>query len=170
MPTPSIESNEVLYRQIGPGGNPIYFDPTRNPPVHHSRFLPTSNDTDGLSLIRSRFRSEIWSAYRLEQPAARFRLAALQALRIQQLASDLGFQTLSFTSTADGLDAKFGEPWAHCVVVEINRADYDTDSVVKKQIKEWAMGMANLVTNQDVVGPLHELTDDDPYRPADMQV
>ncbi len=47
----NIDKKEMLYRQIGPGGDPIYFNPDRNPPIHQSRFIPTSADTDGLSLI-----------------------------------------------------------------------------------------------------------------------
>ena len=168
MPTPNVDANELLYRQIGPGGDPIYFDPARNPPVHQSRFLPTNKDTDGLSLVRSRFRTAIWSAYRPEQPAVRFRLAMLQAIRLQQLASELGFQTLTYALTADGLDDRLGEPWAHCVVVEMNRADYDKDLDAKRRIKEWAMGVAKLVTDQDVIGPFREPGDRDPYRPENL--
>lgn len=166
MQTPTVDVNEILYRQIGPGGDPIYFDPSRTPAVHQSRFLPTSKDVDGLSLVRGRFRTEIWSAHRPEQPTVRFRLAELQANRLRQLAADLGFATMSYTSNADSLDVEFGEPWAHCVVVEINRIDYDNNSESKKRIKEWAMGVAKLVSIQDVIGPFHEPTSHDPYRPA----
>lgn len=167
MPTSPVEANEGFYRQIGPGGDPIYFDPARNPPVHQSRFLPTSSDTDGLSLVWRRFRTEVWSAYRIEQPTVRFRLAVLRQLRLEQLASELGFTAMSYDSTADALDVKFGEPWAHCVATSINRVDYDNDSEAKKRIKDWAMGVARIVTSRDVIGPFHEPTDDDPYRPAD---
>ena len=170
MPTPNVDVNELLYRQIGPGGDPIYFDPERNPPVHQSRFLPTSKDADGLSLVRGRFRTEIWSAYRMEQPAVRFRLALLHASRIQHLSVNLGFQAWTLASTTDALDAKFGAPWAHCVAGEINRAAYDNDSNAKIRIKEWAMQVANLLTNQEVLGPFQEPTDVDSYRPQDMPV
>lgn len=165
MPTPNVDANEILFRQIGPGGTPIYFDPTRTPVVHQSSFLPTSGDRDGLSLIRSRFRTDIWSAYRLEKPTVRFRLATLQANHLQRLALDLGFHKMSYVASADSLDSKFGEPWAHCVVMEINRVDCDKDLDAKKRIKEWAMGVANLITNQDVVGPFQEPCDNHPHRP-----
>lgn len=165
MPTPNVDANETLYRQIGPGGNPIYVDPARTPVVHQSRFLPTTSDTDGLSFVRSRFRTEIWSAYRVEKPTVRFRLAVLQVNRLRQLALNLNYQPISYALCADALDDKFGEPLAHCVVVEINRGDYDKDSDAKKRIKEWAMGMANLVTIQDVKGPFQAPTDHDLYRP-----
>lgn len=169
MPTPHVDANEILYRQIGPGGNPIYFDPTRTPAIHQSRFLPTSRDADGLSLIRSRFRTEIWSAYRVEQPTVRFRLAILRSIRLQQLAEKLGIQAMTYAPSADSLDDKFGEPWAHCVIVEINRNEYDNNSDTKKLIKEWALGVANLVTKADVIGPFLEPTDLNPYRPANAQ-
>lgn len=170
MTMPDVHADELLYRQIGPRGNPIYFDPARTPPVHQSRFLPANNDTDGLSFIRSRLRTEIWSAFRLENPEVRFRLAIVKSSRMQLLPSDSGFQGLSFRSTADSLDARFGAPWAHCVVPEINRASYDNDLEAKRRIKDWAMGMANLVSNRDVIGPFQEPTDADRYRPNDMQV
>lgn len=169
MSTPNVDENETLYRQVGPGGNPIYFDPERTPVVHQSRFLPTSQDADGLSLIRSRFRTEVWSAYRKEQPAVRFRLAVLHAHSLQQLASESGFETLSYGLNADGLDEDHGQPWAHCVVLQINRADYDGDADAKKRIKKWAMRVATLLTQQDVIGPFDEPTSQDPYRPANLQ-
>lgn len=90
-------------------------------------------------------------------------------MRLRQLAIDLGFQGLSFQPSPDGLDTKYGEPLAHCVINEINRTSYDTDPDAKRRIKEWAMGAASLVTNQDVKGPFPEPTDGDPYRPANMQ-
>lgn len=169
MPTPAVHETEVLYRQVGENRSPIYFDPNRAPPVHRTVFIPTRKDTDGLSLIRSRFRTDIWAAYRLEQPTKRFRLARLQALSLRQLANDLGFQSLVFLATADGLDDQHGEPWAHCVVTNINRTDYDSDSDVKKRIKEWALGVANLITNDHVIGPFREPTEEDEYRPPNDQ-
>lgn len=166
MPTPNVDTDEILYRQIGPGGNPIYFDPARTPVVHQVSFLPTPSDQDGLSLIRSKFRTEVWSSHRLEKPAVRFRLATLLANRLQQLALDLGFQAMSYVVSADSLDNKFGEPWAHCVVVEINRANYDSDLDARKRIKEWAVGVSRIITSNEVIGPFHEPRDDDPYRPT----
>lgn len=166
MPTPHVDASEVLYRQIGPGGDPIYFDPARNPPVHQSRFLPTSKDSDGLSLVRSSFRTAVWAAHRREQPAVRFRLAELQAARLRELALELGFEVLTYGSTSDRLDDEFGEPWAHCVIVEINRVDYDNNSDSKRRIKDWAMGVVKLISDQNVIGPFQEPTDRDPYRPV----
>jgi hypothetical protein len=67
MVTPGVDPSEMLYRQVGQGGNPIYYDPDRRPPLHSGLFIPAKKDTDGLSLIRSRFRSKVWSAYRVEK-------------------------------------------------------------------------------------------------------
>ena len=54
MTTPVVGASEVLYRQIGDGGNPIFFDPNRESPVNSAIFLPARPDTDGLSLILRR--------------------------------------------------------------------------------------------------------------------
>jgi hypothetical protein len=111
MPTPSVDESELLIRQISPGGNPIYFDPARKPPVHQQAFLPSRKDADGLSLIRGRFRSDIWSAYRPEQPAVRFRLVHVQASGLDQVADDCGIREFSYQSTPDALDNQHGAPW-----------------------------------------------------------
>ena len=167
MPAPNVDTDEHLYRQIGPGGDPLYYEPGRNPTVHQAAFLPTSKDSGGLSLIRGRFRTEIWSAYRLERPNERFRLAVLNAHDLGQLALNEGFEVLNYRSTADGLDNRFGEPWAHCEVKEINRAEYDRDKAVRTRIKNWAMKVVEQVTNDKLSGPFELPTDDDPYRPGE---
>lgn len=169
MPTPSIENSELLYRQMGPAGDPVYFDPARTPPVHHALFLPARSDSDGLSLIRSRLRTEIWSAFRVEQPTVRFRLACLQAQSLTQVAANCGIPVLTFLPTPDGLDNQHGEPLGHCVVKEINRAAYDSDQGAKKRIKEWARGISSLLANNDVIGPFAQPTESDPYRPPNQQ-
>jgi len=168
MPTPAVEPNEVLYRQISTGGSPIYFDPNRAPLVHSAALLPSHQDTDGLSLIRSRFRSAIWAAYRAEKPAVRFRLVALQARELRQLDSTGQFPNPNYLPTTDGLDERFGEPWAHCVAIHINRADYENDRNAKVRIKEWALAVANGITLDSICGPFDEPGDSVPYRPAKM--
>jgi hypothetical protein len=165
MPTPDIDAAEVLFRQIGSGGNPIYFDPSRTPAIHQSRFLPTKQDIDGLSLIRSRFRTHIWAAYRPEKDSERFRLACLKVDTLRQKATQVGLSSLSFNATADSLDERFGAPWAHCVAAEINYTTYSGDSEAKKRIKEWAMKVAEMLTVDDVIGPFDKPTQSDPYRP-----
>lgn len=165
MSTPAVETSESMYRQVGPGGDPIYFDPSREPLVHHAIFLPTRNDGDGLSLIRSRFRSEIWSAFRKEKPSVRFRLARLQIQVLAQVAVECEITILSYLPTPDGLDSDHGEPWAHCVVTEINRTIYDSDQTAKRRIKEWALRVSDLITSAEILGPFDEPTANDPYRP-----
>lgn len=166
MPTPSVDESELLIRQISPGGNPIYFDPARKPPVHQQAFLPSRKDADGLSLIRGRFRSDIWSAYRPEQPAVRFRLVHAQVSSLDQVADECGIQEFSYQSTPDALDNQHGTPWGHCVATKINRTVYDSDDAAKRRIKEWALGVANLFTEQDVVGPFDAPRQGDEYRPV----
>ena len=168
MHTPAVTSNELLLRQIGPGGNPIFFDSSKCPPVHPSVFRPTEKDADGLSLIRGRFRTDVWAAYRMEQPSVRFRLARLSVSRLSNVAVALGIPELSFPTSPDGLDRLHGEPWAHCVVSEINRTAYEADRETKKRIKEWALAVAQSIAIDDVVGPYDEPTEDQhPYRPVE---
>lgn len=166
MSTPNVEHSEIVYRQIGPGGNPIYFDPTRRPPIHRSLFIPNAEDTDGLSLIRSRFRAEIWCAHRMERPAIRFRLAVLTVagLVTEGRASDIS--DLRFEATEDSLDAQNGEPWAHCIAVTINRTDYDRDEQVRKRIKEWAKRLQDSLTASEVLGPFSSPDSGHSYRPS----
>lgn len=166
MPTPQVSANEILYRQIGPNGNPIYFDPNRTPLVHQSLFLPSKSDADGLSMIRGRFRTEAWSAYRMERPEVRFRLAVLQSVRLSQIAVEEGIGRLSMLSTADSLDSERGEPWAHCVAAEINWNAYHSDPAAKKRIKSWALKVADNITSREVIGPFPEPNEDTPYRPS----
>ena len=123
MTTPDVQPAETLYRQVGPGGNPIYYDPDHEPPLHDSLFIPNNADTDGLSLTRSRFRAQVWAAFRVEQPDTRFRLARTQASFLVEIAESVGLPSLNFDPSPDNLDHRFGEPWAHCVGREINRTD-----------------------------------------------
>jgi hypothetical protein len=166
MPTPSVEANEKLLRQVGPGGTPIFVDPKRKPPIHFSRFIPTSDDADGLSLIRSRFRSEVWAAVRRERPDVRFHLARFLAETAIAIAEDVGLGALDFLPTEDALDQEFGEPWAHCVVQQLNRTEYAQNREAKKRIKEWAHRMAEGIPWNDVTGPFAEPSDQDAYRPS----
>ena len=166
MATPPVEMSEVLYRQVGPGGNPIYFDPTRTRPIHSALFLPSPNDTDGLSLIRAGHRTRIWSASRPESPTIRYRLVCITASDVARHARTIGFADVNFDLNPDTLDQRFGEPQAHCVVREINRTTYDKDAQAKRRIKEWALAMSSHISQADVIGPFAGPTDADPYRPA----
>ena len=165
MPTPNVGPHEILYRQVGPKGNPIYYDPLRNPPIHPSVFLPSKEDTDGLSLIRKLFRSQKWAAYRKECPEVRFRIASLEEVRVIELAFAIGFIAFNFKPTEDALDTEYGEPWAHCVLIEINRPEYDSNPESKKKIKEWALAVANYLTDENIFGPFERPTEQDAYRP-----
>ena len=49
---PRLAEGEVLYRQVSPGGNPVFFQADRDPPLNYTLFLPSRADLDGLSLIR----------------------------------------------------------------------------------------------------------------------
>ncbi len=165
MPTPAVDEKEVLFRQVKPGGDPIFFDPDRKPAVHRAVFLPSNDDADGLSIIRSKFRSPVWSAYRPEKPCVRFRLACLRIPDLLQVADDCGIQQLNYQTTPDVLDQRHGEPWAHSVIAEINRRDYNSDQDAKKRIKEWAFHLAESLANHDIIGPFDEPRDCDQYRP-----
>lgn len=166
MATPTVRpAAETLYRQLSPAGDPIWFDPERQPPIYHAAFLPSSQDSDGLSLIRSRFRSEVWAAYRPEQPPTRFRLAHLFGGQLVDLAQRAELPNLHFAPSPDGLDNDHGEPWAHCVAVEINRDLYDRDRATKKRIKEWARAVAASLSVRQVSGPFNPPTEADSYRP-----
>jgi hypothetical protein len=165
MPTPAVDENEMLFRQVKSGGDPPFFDSVRKPVVHRTVFLPSNDDADRLSFIRSRFRSPGWSAYRPEKPCVRFRLACLRIPDLLQVADDCGIQQLNYQTTPDGLDERHGEPWAHGVIAEINRTDYDSDQDAKKRMKEWALGVADRLAKTDVIGPFQEPRDCDQYRP-----
>ena len=165
METPDVDSSETLYRQVSPGGNPIYYDGEKEPPVHWSLFIPSKRDTDGLSLIRARFRTKPWAAYRAEKPSTRHRLALIRAGFLRDVAEAVGIGALHCDPSPDVLDEQYGEPWAHCVAREINRDAYDSDGEAKKRIKSWAYQVAASLSNTDVEGPFESPAEQDAYRP-----
>lgn len=165
MATPPIDGAEILYRQVGYGGTPIYFDPDRNPCLWTNLFLPTNGDTDGLSLIRASFRCAQWSALRLTKPDIRYRLAQLIAAETATKAIAAGMQTMTFVSSPDDLDDQHGEPHAHCVASQVNINAYKTNHEAKRAIKEWAHQVANSINREDILGPFPVPPDDYPYRP-----
>lgn len=156
---------EVLYRQVGTGGSPIFFDPDRSPPLFPAVFLPSRADVDGLSLIHSRFRSTVWSAFRVEQPEVRFRIVVLTREFLQEAATIAGIKDFDLRSTPDALDKRFGPPNAHCVASAINRRDYDQDREARKRIKSWTQRISNSLSAADVVGPFPIPESEDSYRP-----
>jgi hypothetical protein len=165
--TPPVEAEENLLRQLSPDTNPLWFDPDRCPSVHHAAFIPSKRDHDGLSLIRARFRSRLWAAYRLNKPETRYRLAPRTVNLLIELAVEAGFPTLTLKPTEDDLDARHGEPWAHCVAMQINRRDYDdrTNKRMRACIKSWARLVATSLTADIIEGPFDPPTDSTPYRP-----
>lgn len=165
METPPVESSEILFRRIGTTGNPLPFDPKREPPLYQSCFLPQAGDSDGLSLIRARFRTAIWAAFSKDQPTKRYRLAEVEAEFLRRLAESNGFDGLTFPLTPDSLDAERGEPHGHCVAAEINRDDYDRDPKIRPRIKQWALHIVKALAADIPLGPFPEPTVDDPYRP-----
>jgi len=156
MKTPPVGQQETLLRQISPGGDPVYFDPTRiESPVDKAVFLPSPDDSDGLSVIRNQFRSLARASRRKEKPGAKFHIASINVLELQNTARDAGFSVLSFCVNADAFDADFGEPWAHCTITEINRIDYDGNREAKIRIKEFARLVAKQITALRVISPTH---------------
>lgn len=165
MSTPPVEPDETLYRQLTPGGKPLYFDPTRNPPVLAAVFIPGTADIDGLSMIRARYRSPVWAAFRPNRPETRFSLATCAVSALRDIALRCGFTSWPCIPDPDELDGRFGEPWAHCVLGCVNRSDYESDHNTKKQIKQWAKWVAESLGPQNIARPFSPPTDDDPYRP-----
>jgi hypothetical protein len=169
--TPPVNATEVLVRQVKEGGgNPLFFDTTRapQPVLDRSLFIPQANDTDGLSLIRLRYRTEVWAAFRKETPDQRYRLARLLPSTLMQCARIAGVEWLNFTPSPDELDREHGEPWAHCVAKEINIVAYKDagDPDAKKRIRTWAEQVSRLVAAADITGPYPPPNPvNDSYRP-----
>lgn len=169
--TPRVDASEPLARQVKEGGgNPLFFDTTRapKPVLDRSLFLPMRNDTDGLSFIRLRYRSEIWAAFRQETPDQRYRLARLFPSALVDCARAAGIEWLNFEPNPDQLDHEHREPWAHCVAREINVGAYadKSDPEAKKRILTWAEAVSKLVTLADISGPYRRpVATQDNYRP-----
>lgn len=158
--------NESIVRQMGSGGDPIYYDPNRKPDIVHSTlFLPTSKDVDGLSLLNPTNRSLVWCAFRVEQPETRFRLVCLNISNLAITASVIGFHSFDIVDSEDCLDLEYGLPYAHCVAQQINRVDYEKDKNVKKMIKEWALSVARSISVESILGPFPKPCETDSYRP-----
>lgn len=167
MPTPEVTPNENLVRQVGTGGDPIFYDSDRCPVIHQKVFLPTPKDTDGLSLIRSIFRSDVWAAHRPEKPDVVFKLAKSTAEKLTSIAMECGFDAFPIEPSPDSLDNAHGEPWGHCVATQINISDYQNknDKEAQKKIKQWAKKVSESLTRNDVVDCLKKPEELDSYRP-----
>ena len=122
----------VVYRQVISGGEPIWFNPSREPPVSHAAFLPSREDADGLSLIDSSTRSEVWAAHRMESPKTQRHVAVLDVSMIAEVATEVCLSH-ELVCDPDKLDKWFGEPSSHWLATRINRCDYDSNKDVKKR-------------------------------------
>ena len=148
-----VAATEDLYRQVPPNGDPPFFQAQGSPKIHPATFRPGRSDLDGLSMLRAECRSLQWAAYRVEQPDKRFRVAQLPFRVLSQFAQDVGFDAFDVQVTPDQLDHQFGKPFAHCVLVQINRPDYDRSPEVKKRIREWTERVVQALTDERIHGP-----------------
>jgi len=144
-----VNSPTKVYRQLISGGNPLWFDSSKTPPVSHAAFLPSSEDTDGLSLIDMSLRSEVWAAHRVESPKTQRRVAVLDVSEIERIATDFKL-THKLICDRDELDKLFGEPIAHCLATYINRSDYDSKNEAKIKIKSWARTVASKIAKENI--------------------
>lgn len=160
---PRLAEGEVVYRQVSPGGNPVFFQADRDPPLNYTLFLPSRADLDGLSLIRQAHRAPVWAAFRPEQPSVRFQLAVVSVSLLQAIDTEAGFSATGYKATPDALDEQQGEPWAHAVAEHINRPAYDRD---KARLKSWAKRVAALVSAGSIIGPCPAPAVNDRYRPS----
>jgi hypothetical protein len=163
--TPLVLQDEILFRQAHPKGDPLYIDPSRTELVHFNLFLPSKADHDGLSLIRPKFRALKWAAYRTEKPSVRYLVVRLVSKELEKVGDAVGLATLTYRPAPDALDDQRGHPWGHCLVVQINRNEYENDGILRGRIKEWARQVASTILAGDVLGPFELPTDDEPYRP-----
>ncbi|MFM8582837.1 MAG: hypothetical protein ACKOFW_15210 [Planctomycetaceae bacterium] len=161
-PAAPLAGDEVLYRQVGPGGNPVFYEPGREPPLDYTLFLPSRADLDGLSLIRQAHRAPVWAAFRPEQPAVRFRLAIVSLTLLQAIDAETGLTAARYQATPDTLDAERGEPWGHAIAAHINRPAYERD---KSLLKSWARRVTCLIRHSSISGPFALPTVHDAYRP-----
>ncbi len=162
-----VAFDEPLYRQVLPNaGTPLYLDRSLAPPVHHALFRPTKNDVDGLSLLRSKYRSQVWCGQRPGQLGNCYCLINLQSNELSRIAEACGLGPITFTVSPDDFDRRFREPYAHCVAKEINHTEYISNDAAKKRMKNWAIEVSRSITIDCVIGPFHQLTAEDSYRPS----
>lgn len=166
MTTPDVDPTETLARQIKDGaGDPIWFDPSRKPPVAWQLFRPTEKDVDGISMIRLRYRSEPWAAHRPSQPEIRFRLARMIVDDLGLIALDVGIGDFEVKANADELDDEHGEPWAHVLLSAINRKAYVADAAQKLKITNWQKAVAASIPPSEITDLFDRPSPATPYRP-----
>jgi hypothetical protein len=138
-----IHSDEVLYRRLSPNSNPARFDSNQQPRVHQADFLPGPMDTDGLSVIRAKFREAHMAAFSQAFPDKRYLLAEL-------CASDLLKLGLTIKCLPDELDQQSEGTPAHAVLVELNTSEYKGQG--KVAIKQLAMTISQKYVHR-IIGP-----------------
>ena len=165
MSTPPVNAAEVIFRQIGPGGTPIYFDPNRSPPLHFAplparvkRFGRTVADSISFSHGNLVGISRGSSGRSLSPCTRCCRESRRNSPRQRHRSVEVS------TQVPMRLDVQNGSPWAHCVAREINRTQYDADNVAKRRMKEWALAMADHIQPAEIIGPFQRPTQADPYR------
>lgn len=111
-----------VYRQLITGGQPLWYDTTKTPPVSSAAFIPSSQDTDGLSLIDCSSRSKVWAAHRVEAPTTTTYVAELEVSDIEKIATEAKL-VHELSCDPDRLDTLFGLPISHwiCWSVQANR-------------------------------------------------
>ena len=144
-----MNSPSKVYRQLILGGDPLWYDSSKSPPISHAAFLPSSEDTDGLSLIDTSLRSVVWAAHRVEAPKTQRRVAELDVSEIERIATEFNLSH-ELICDQDELDKLFGEPIAHCLATYINRSDYDSKKEAKKKMKSWAKTVASKIANENI--------------------
>ncbi len=155
-----------VYRQMNPrgGSNPPFYN-GRTGEIGWTLFLPNKCDTSGLSFIWKHLRSELWAAYRPERVDVRFMLIRLNASALDSEEPKL--ISRGYRNSPDSLDDRFGEPWAHCELLSVNRTDYDADINKAALIQGWAKRVAAKITPSQISGPFPKPTaaDEASYRP-----
>lgn len=147
-----VGSPSKVYRQLIDGGDPLWYSPSRVPRVSHTAFMPTKEDTDGLSLIDSGTRSEVWAAHRIESPFVKRRVAVLAVDMLVEAAKEAGL-CHKLVCDPDALDNLFGKPSSHLLATHINRSEYDNKTTTgnRANIKSWVKIVASKICNDDVL-------------------
>jgi hypothetical protein len=93
-------------------------------------------------------------------------MARLNPDMLAQCGTEAGLESLTIDPDPDDLDDEHGEPWAHCVVREINVVAYRANPETKKQIFSWANLVSMRVERENVSGPYDPpIAGTDSYRP-----
>jgi len=161
--TPPIHSTEVVFRQLR-SAVVVAAESPDDPNRFYSEFLPSSGDSDGLSMLRAAYRTPVWCAYRKAKPDERYRLFRFTFGELELAA--VGW-SLTAKVDPDDLDDEFGEPFAHFVLPEVNKPDYKNNPEARARIKTWARQVLRLISAASMVPPpsTAPVRGTDPHRP-----